>query len=114
MAAMVVGPKWRRLVNRTISRSLIGSQTTTRRTGCGQFLTAFAPVKRMSSSAKMLRGNGPMADSTRSEEHTSELQSRQYLVCRLLLEKDEHKCRYYSVPVPVRRPRTWFAHHAPI
>src|SRR3712207_7573566 len=26
---------------------------------------------------------------TRSEEHTSELQSRQYLVCRLLLEKNE-------------------------
>src|SRR3712207_7002731 len=26
-------------------------------------------------------------DDTRSEEHTSELQSRQYLVCRLLLEK---------------------------
>src|SRR3712207_8549474 len=26
-------------------------------------------------------------DPTRSEEHTSELQSRQYLVCRLLLEK---------------------------
>src|SRR3712207_7576958 len=25
---------------------------------------------------------------TRSEEHTSELQSRQYLVCRLLLEKN--------------------------
>src|SRR3712207_7163574 len=25
----------------------------------------------------------------RSEEHTSELQSRQYLVCRLLLEKNE-------------------------
>src|SRR3712207_7954508 len=27
------------------------------------------------------------ADRPRSEEHTSELQSRQYLVCRLLLEK---------------------------
>src|SRR3712207_8183679 len=27
------------------------------------------------------------AASSRSEEHTSELQSRQYLVCRLLLEK---------------------------
>src|SRR3712207_7314290 len=27
------------------------------------------------------------ADLVRSEEHTSELQSRQYLVCRLLLEK---------------------------
>src|SRR3712207_9373797 len=26
---------------------------------------------------------------TRSEEHTSELQSRQYLVCRLLLEKNK-------------------------
>src|SRR3712207_8439096 len=26
----------------------------------------------------------------RSEEHTSELQSRQYLVCRLLLEKKNH------------------------
>src|SRR3712207_8746859 len=46
------------------------------------------------------------ADSTvialtvRSEEHTSELQSRQYLVCRLLLEKKKHnyklqKRRYY-------------------
>src|SRR3712207_7228971 len=28
---------------------------------------------------------------TRSEEHTSELQSRQYLVCRLLLEKKKTK-----------------------
>src|SRR3712207_7114215 len=27
----------------------------------------------------------------RSEEHTSELQSRQYLVCRLLLEKKKHQ-----------------------
>src|SRR3712207_8806984 len=27
----------------------------------------------------------------RSEEHTSELQSRQYLVCRLLLEKKHHR-----------------------
>src|SRR3712207_7839272 len=29
--------------------------------------------------------------SHRSEEHTSELQSRQYLVCRLLLEKKKKK-----------------------
>src|SRR3712207_8982139 len=29
----------------------------------------------------------PFAGPERSEEHTSELQSRQYLVCRLLLEK---------------------------
>src|SRR3712207_6906240 len=30
----------------------------------------------------------------RSEEHTSELQSRQYLVCRLLLEKKKHNKRH--------------------
>src|SRR3712207_7516071 len=30
---------------------------------------------------------GPAGHRDRSEEHTSELQSRQYLVCRLLLEK---------------------------
>src|SRR3712207_8128669 len=35
-----------------------------------------------------LKADGvPVPDSVRSEEHTSELQSRQYLVCRLLLEK---------------------------
>src|SRR5690606_40097720 len=33
------------------------------------------------------RGGGPDA---RSEEHTSELQSRENLVCRLLLEKKKH------------------------
>src|SRR3712207_7627590 len=32
-------------------------------------------------------GTGNSDNETRSEEHTSELQSRQYLVCRLLLEK---------------------------
>src|SRR3712207_7837649 len=31
--------------------------------------------------------NSATLDADRSEEHTSELQSRQYLVCRLLLEK---------------------------
>src|SRR3712207_8351178 len=31
------------------------------------------------------------APSKRSEEHTSELQSRQYLVCRLLLEKKKNR-----------------------
>src|SRR3712207_7548654 len=42
---------------------------------------------------------GPGADSPpegvfRSEEHTSELQSRQYLVCRLLLEKKNNSQLY--------------------
>src|SRR3712207_8746917 len=31
---------------------------------------------------------------SRSEEHTSELQSRQYLVCRLLLEKKKNTTYY--------------------
>src|SRR3712207_6974199 len=37
----------------------------------------------------------------RSEEHTSELQSRQYLVCRLLLEKKKHA----SLTSPLRVTR---------
>src|SRR3712207_7206052 len=33
----------------------------------------------------------------RSEEHTSELQSRQYLVCRLLLEKKKKKNKLHTL-----------------
>src|SRR3712207_8623828 len=44
--------------------------------------------------ADRLRADGEpaarRARSRRSEEHTSELQSRQYLVCRLLLEKKKN------------------------
>src|SRR3712207_7848465 len=36
---------------------------------------------------------------SRSEEHTSELQSRQYLVCRLLLEKKTTSSRRRGSPV---------------
>src|SRR3712207_7751357 len=36
----------------------------------------------------------------RSEEHTSELQSRQYLVCRLLLEKKTLSCLPFFSSVP--------------
>src|SRR3712207_8394867 len=36
------------------------------------------------------RDPGALARGVRSEEHTSELQSRQYLVCRLLLEKKKN------------------------
>src|SRR3712207_8918595 len=37
----------------------------------------------------------------RSEEHTSELQSRQYLVCRLLLEKKNHAPAHQHLSRPV-------------
>src|SRR3712207_7980050 len=59
--------------------------------------------------------------SMRSEEHTSELQSRQYLVCRLLLEKKKTyhdlSLKVYSREIvayrhsyrrsPTRMSRTW-------
>src|SRR3712207_7926992 len=38
----------------------------------------------------MVKVEGGGVTGQRSEEHTSELQSRQYLVCRLLLEKKKH------------------------
>src|SRR3712207_7102897 len=44
---------------------------------------------------------GPRGD-VRSEEHTSELQSRQYIVCRLLLEKkntSQHESHYELVVI---------------
>src|SRR5947207_9500012 len=50
-------------------------------------------------SASSVRGSAsrhrsrPHADVTRSEEHTSELQSHSDLVCRLLLEKKKKKIR---------------------
>src|SRR2546429_1458545 len=39
------------------------------------------------SAARRMARTSPTAPTTRSEEHTSELQSRLHLVCRLLLEK---------------------------
>src|SRR3712207_8091445 len=40
----------------------------------------------------------------RSEEHTSELQSRQYLVCRLLLEKKNLALSSFHWPHPLHCP----------
>src|SRR5437870_13917289 len=37
-----------------------------------------------------LKAQNHLAENKRSEEHTSELQSRGHLVCRLLLEKKKH------------------------
>src|SRR3712207_7826250 len=44
-------------------------------------------VRRGDQGAHALERGPTRVDHARSEEHTSELQSRQYLVCRLLLEK---------------------------
>src|SRR2546429_5055595 len=41
--------------------------------------------------ARVRRHDAVFSNTTRSEEHTSELQSRLHLVCRLLLEKKKNK-----------------------
>src|SRR3712207_7289544 len=68
--------------------------------GRGRYASPSAPLGRSAGRAqrrllwpplpwrtRSLKKGGPHSPPQRSEEHTSELQSRQYLVCRLLLEK---------------------------
>src|SRR6267378_8057080 len=49
------------------------------------------PGRRRRRSRRPLPGTAPSPCARRSEEHTSELQSRRDLVCRLLLEKKKKK-----------------------
>src|SRR3712207_8276487 len=59
----------------------------------GARLQPVRPVRLRARRGRLRRptaGAGAADALDRSEEHTSELQSRQYLVCRLLLEKKEH------------------------
>src|SRR3712207_7557126 len=56
--------------------------TLSRRTG-----DVHTPPAPLGASTVQRRSTVPTPTAPRSEEHTSELQSRQYLVCRLLLEK---------------------------
>src|SRR3712207_8747474 len=53
------------------------------------FFTAFNPKR-------ILPSTTAKSAAERSEEHTSELQSRQYLVCRLLLEKKKIINKIYT------------------
>src|SRR3712207_7508496 len=70
-----------------------GSAPPSRQGGSMQVETAGGIVGQTGDRAGPRRTDGARTRSTstvnvgRSEEHTSELQSRQYLVCRLLLEK---------------------------
>src|SRR3712207_7537138 len=54
--------------------------------GLGGSRGVVQPLRRGADDQQVAPGAGERA-ARRSEEHTSELQSRQYLVCRLLLEK---------------------------
>src|SRR5690349_21917145 len=54
---------------------------------CGDRRTARGDARRRHGLRRRQAGGGDLLDLPRSEEHTSELQSRRELVCRLLLEK---------------------------
>src|SRR3712207_6981998 len=86
-------------------RSTLFPYTTLFRSPCGVLSRVPCAIRRPHRPARDRRrrasgtgGRGPSTGgedggqhpSPRSEEHTSELQSRQYLVCRLLLEKKKH------------------------
>src|SRR3712207_7047107 len=58
-----------------------------------------------------LRGALRAVGAPRSEEHTSELQSRQYLVCRLLLEKKKDHTRSYEYTGHSTQPDQYIFSH---
>src|SRR3712207_8479944 len=68
----------------TLFRSGAGGRRQRADPGGGPLLGSGADAAGRAGPAAAARGHRPGG---RSEEHTSELQSRQYLVCRLLLEK---------------------------
>src|SRR3712207_7341845 len=82
------------LMIRRPPRSTLFPYTTLFRSSPAPTSSRRSPVRRSSSrsSAARCRTTRSRASPTspRSEEHTSELQSRQYLVCRLLLEKKKN------------------------
>src|SRR5687767_15413206 len=53
--------------------------------------TSTKKTSRFASSSNPCRSSAASGSWSRSEEHTSELQSLAYLVCRLLLEKKKNK-----------------------
>src|SRR5258707_7213188 len=77
------------LMIRRPPRSTLFPYTTLFRSECGALQVGQLPRPRKMVSVDVGIGHRhqPTSALTRSEEHTSELQSRQYLVCRLLLEK---------------------------
>src|SRR3712207_8827822 len=73
----------------TLFRSRPASRASSRSTvlSCGRIRTTRQDGGRVRPCRVRRRGSRRRCRRPRSEEHTSELQSRQYLVCRLLLEK---------------------------
>src|SRR3989442_4754050 len=84
-------------------RSTLFPYTTLFRSLCA---TASAASRRPCEALPSRRRHGPPS-SRRSEEHTSELQSRPHLVCRLLLEKT----RWLSEPTCSTASPSAFSQH---
>src|SRR3712207_7445530 len=77
-----------------LSRSNVAPSFHTRRLSATRF--GLPPSTRVTSTVSP-RTKSNTRTPGRSEEHTSELQSRQYLVCRLLLEKKKQKIPHLQV-----------------
>src|SRR3712207_7116785 len=71
-----------------------------------ELLRGHAPVAAPAGRGRRRRSHPAPRRVARSEEHTSELQSRQYLVCRLLLEKKKNPILIIYPPVPTSQPLT--------
>src|SRR5947209_20569154 len=68
-------------------RSTLFPYTTLFRSDANQGARSIGQAQAAGEAPARARGGTRRGLTLRSEEHTSELQSRQYLVCRLLLEK---------------------------
>src|SRR3712207_7656112 len=84
-------------------RSTLFPYTTLFRSVGDGHVELLSPLAPETAVGRFLERSGPglhhvaYATDDRSEEHTSELQSRQYLVCRLLLEKKKKKKYIYNI-----------------
>src|SRR2546426_8882417 len=75
----------------TLFRSRGRCRAAVRARGMSREATAVAVVERDGNPLAFVEGGGDRVGESRSEEHTSELQSPCNLVCRLLLEKKKKK-----------------------
>src|SRR2546423_6095554 len=80
-------------------RSTLFPYTTLFRSRTGRAIVTPASIitERTNRLTAMQPDLAPRRQPVRSEEHTSELQSLAYLVCRLLLEKKKKKKKQYSI-----------------
>src|SRR5258705_9326679 len=84
----------------TLFRSSVAPAARSSRAGSGVARSfQYESVQALSASSSGVRPLPSRAFTSRSEEHTSELQSLRHLVCRLLLEKKKNST--YLIPIGV-------------